>query len=225
MSGGYDVEYFVDSPGQDLICSICRGVLRCPVRVGCHHVFCKKCILQWLRRKESCPCCRKPIRCNLIFVMYKLSKSIGRLKVKCRNAACGCPATFPLAQLYSHSTRCLFEVVPCPQQGCGAQVQRGELQAHAELCEHRCRPCPMGCGSVLSQQDRAQHNCYRQLQQELEARQEAQRVAVTGLQRQIRKIESSMTRMRRQVGLLCKSLGVKDHQEGAAEGDTESSSF
>nr|XP_023677918.1 RING finger protein 151 [Paramormyrops kingsleyae] len=82
MSGGYDVEYFVDSPGHDLICPICQGVLRCPVRVGCHHIFCKKCILQWLRRKESCPCCRKPIRRNLIFLMFKLSKSIGRLKVK-----------------------------------------------------------------------------------------------------------------------------------------------
>lgn len=49
-SGGYDVELFVDTPDYDLICTICQGVLRCPVRAACHHIFCKKCILQWLKR-------------------------------------------------------------------------------------------------------------------------------------------------------------------------------
>lgn len=50
QSGGYDVELFVDPPDYELICSICQGVLRCPVRTACHHIFCKKCILQWLKR-------------------------------------------------------------------------------------------------------------------------------------------------------------------------------
>lgn len=49
-TGGYDVELFVDPPDYDLICTICQGVLRCPVRAACHHIFCKKCILQWLKR-------------------------------------------------------------------------------------------------------------------------------------------------------------------------------
>lgn len=106
QSGGYDVEQFVDTPDYDLICTICQGVLRCPVRAACHHVFCKKCILQWLKRynqtwstakrfeaiiesllfvlvrQETCPCCRKPINACMIFVMFKLSKSIGRMKIK-----------------------------------------------------------------------------------------------------------------------------------------------
>lgn len=121
QSGGYDVELFVETPDYDLICTICQGVLRCPVRAACHHIFCKKCILQWLKRyyyhqciiitgqehceiildclltcapqwrrvliiilcrQETCPCCRKPVNPNLIFVMFKLSKSIGRLKIK-----------------------------------------------------------------------------------------------------------------------------------------------
>ena len=50
QSGGYDVELFVDTPDYDLICTICQGVLRCPVRATCHHIFCKRCILQWLKR-------------------------------------------------------------------------------------------------------------------------------------------------------------------------------
>lgn len=35
-----------------------------------------------LCRQETCPCCRKPVNPSLIFVMFKLSKSIGRLKIK-----------------------------------------------------------------------------------------------------------------------------------------------
>lgn len=50
QSGGYEVDLFVEAPDYDLICIICRGVLRCPVRVACNHIFCKKCILQWLKR-------------------------------------------------------------------------------------------------------------------------------------------------------------------------------
>lgn len=82
QSGGHDVELFVETPDYDLICTICQGVLRCPVRAACHHIFCKKCILQWLKRHQTCPCCRKPVNQSLIFVMFKLSKVIGRLKIK-----------------------------------------------------------------------------------------------------------------------------------------------
>uniref|UniRef100_A0A671N1C8 Ring finger protein 151 n=1 Tax=Sinocyclocheilus anshuiensis TaxID=1608454 RepID=A0A671N1C8_9TELE len=46
----YEVEQFVDTPDDDLICVICRAVLRCPVRLKCNHVFCKECILQWMKR-------------------------------------------------------------------------------------------------------------------------------------------------------------------------------
>ncbi|KAK3528497.1 hypothetical protein QTP70_000313 [Hemibagrus guttatus] len=42
MSGGYEVELFVDPPDHDLICIICKGVLRCPCRneqQGCTATF------------------------------------------------------------------------------------------------------------------------------------------------------------------------------------------
>lgn len=38
-----------------------------------------------LYRQETCPCCRKPVNPSLIFVMFKLSKSIGRMKIKVGN--------------------------------------------------------------------------------------------------------------------------------------------
>uniref|UniRef100_A0A8C9WCD0 RING finger protein 151-like n=1 Tax=Scleropages formosus TaxID=113540 RepID=A0A8C9WCD0_SCLFO len=229
-SGGYDTELFVDTPDHDLICTICQGVLRCPVRVACHHIFCKKCILQWLRRQETCPCCRKPVNPSLIFVMYKMSKSIGRLRIKCKNRSCGCTAIFPLSEQHAHSLECLFERILCPHQGCPAQVLRGELDAHTRSCEHWRQPCPMGCGTLLGHQTRGQHNCYLKLRQEQEAQQQAQRQIVSGLQRKMRKMQKTMANMKRQIGLLCETLEVMDDQEEAevaeaeAEGPGESSS-
>uniref|UniRef100_A0A8C7T9U9 Zinc finger C3HC4 RING-type domain-containing protein n=1 Tax=Oncorhynchus mykiss TaxID=8022 RepID=A0A8C7T9U9_ONCMY len=74
--GGFDSSYY------DLLCTICRSVLRCPVRVAWNHFFCKICILQWLRRQETRPYCRKPIRSSFMFVMYKLRKTISHLGIK-----------------------------------------------------------------------------------------------------------------------------------------------
>ncbi|KAJ8363794.1 hypothetical protein SKAU_G00126250 [Synaphobranchus kaupii] len=227
MSGGYDVELFVDTPDYDLICTICQGVLRCPVRVACNHVFCKKCILQWLKRQETCPCCRKPVNQSFIFMMYKLSKSISRLRIKCKNETHGCDATFPLSEEYCHSTACLYELVPCPHQGCGAQALRRDLETHTQRCEHWRQLCHMGCGTLLSLQTQAQHNCYRQLRQEHEAQRQSHRAIAAALQRKMRKMQNTMAHMKRQIGLICESLEVMDSQEeveNAGETTTASSS-
>lgn len=46
-------------------------------------------VINWiacvLYRQETCPCCRKPVNPSLIFIMFKLSKSIGRMKIKVGN--------------------------------------------------------------------------------------------------------------------------------------------
>ncbi|XP_069036934.1 RING finger protein 151 isoform X2 [Lepisosteus oculatus] len=225
MSGGYDVEQFVETPDPDLVCTICRGVLRCPVRVACNHVFCKSCILQWLKRQESCPCCRKPVTASMMFVMYKLSKSISRLRVKCGNEASGCAATFPLADQHCHRSGCPFEPSACPHEGCGAQLPRRDLPAHALRCPHRREPCPLGCGEVLSRQSQAGHNCYQQLRRACAAQRQAHRAIVATLQRKMRKMQSTMEQMKRQVALICESLEVADDgEEPAGEGSSSAGS-
>ncbi|XP_047212743.1 RING finger protein 151-like isoform X1 [Girardinichthys multiradiatus] len=228
QSGGYDVELFVDPPDYDLICTICQGVFRCPVRSACHHIFCKKCILQWLKRQETCPCCRKPVNSSLIFVMFKLSKSIGRMKIKCKNQIRGCTETFTLSEQYCHSMGCLYELIPCPYQGCRAQLLRRDLETHARHCEHWRQPCHMGCGTILTHSTQAQHNCYKQLRQEYETRQRNHRAIATTLQRKMRRMQSTMAHMRRQIGLICESLEVMDDLHEVEEevdlGESSSSS-
>uniref|UniRef100_A0A3B1JYN8 Ring finger protein 151 n=1 Tax=Astyanax mexicanus TaxID=7994 RepID=A0A3B1JYN8_ASTMX len=219
--GGYDVEMFVDVPDEDLICSICKGVLRCPVRAACHHIFCKKCIMQWLKRQQTCPCCRKPVSQSLIYVMFKLSKAIGRLKIKCRNEIRGCRTTFALSEQYCHSIVCPFELISCPFQGCRAQLLRRDLEVHSQHCEHWRQPCHMGCGTMLSQSTRTQHNCYQDLRRQYEVRQQSHRAIAATLQRKMRKMQNTMAHMKRQISLICESLQVMDDLEEVIEDEEE----
>ncbi|XP_062860034.1 RING finger protein 151 [Trichomycterus rosablanca] len=227
QSGGYEVELFVEPPDHDLICIICRGVLRCPVRVACNHIFCKKCILQWMRRQETCPCCRKPVSQSLMFVMFKLSKSIGRLPIKCRNEQQGCKATFPLSDEYLHTSICPFEWLLCPHQGCGVRVLRKDAQAHFQTCIHWRELCPMGCGTLLSRATQAKHNCYQELKQLYEARRQTQHSIAVSLRRKMLHMQRSMAHMTRQIALICESMGLDEgleEEESPGEGTSTGSS-
>ncbi|KAK4615687.1 hypothetical protein CLAFUW4_10645 [Fulvia fulva] len=48
------------TPPQDATCSICHDPLNDAVEVACgnHHVYCRKCITEWLEVGHTCPTCR-----------------------------------------------------------------------------------------------------------------------------------------------------------------------
>uniref|UniRef100_A0A8C2E5J0 Ring finger protein 151 n=1 Tax=Cyprinus carpio TaxID=7962 RepID=A0A8C2E5J0_CYPCA len=147
-----DICNFVDTPDDDLICVICRAVLRCP-----------------------------------------LSKSIGHLTIKCRNAQQGCRATFPLSNEYLHVSSCLYEK---------------DAQAHDQSCSYWRQLCPLGCGTLLVRDNQAQHNCYRELQQHYVAEWRRQRAIAANLHRKMQRMQSRMAQIRRQIYLMCESLEV-----------------
>ncbi|XP_029934514.1 RING finger protein 151, partial [Myripristis murdjan] len=216
QSGGYDVDVFVERPGSDMLCTICRLVLRCPVRTACSHVFCKSCILEWIKRQETCPCCRRLISVSHMVVLLRLNKAISHLKVKCQNT--GCSATFPLSEQHLHSSCCPFQKFPCPQPGCGLQVPWDQLQSHARRCQQGEPLCPGGYGTALSPTCLSQHTCYRQLKQQLAVqRQRCRAVAIT-VRRKVGKLQSAMTLLKRQVALIYGSLEVPDSQEVERDG-------
>lgn len=145
--------------------------------------------------------------------------SLPHLFPQCKNKIRGCPHTLALSEQYCHSMSCLFELIPCPYQGCRAQLLRRDLDAHARHCEHWSQPCHMGCGTVLSHRTQAKHNCYRQLRHEYEARQRNHRAIAAALQRKMRRMQSTMADMKRQIGLICESLEVMDELEEVEEED------
>ena len=48
---GYGTERFVGHVDEEFICPLCSDVLEAPAHApSCEHLFCRKCILEWLRR-------------------------------------------------------------------------------------------------------------------------------------------------------------------------------
>ncbi|KAM5198401.1 LOW QUALITY PROTEIN: RING finger protein 151 [Hipposideros larvatus] len=203
QSGGYDLNLFASPPDSNFLCSVCHGVLKRPVRLPCSHIFCKKCILQWLARQMTCPCCRKEVKQKKMVHVNKLRKTIGRLEVKCKNAEAGCLVTCPLAHRKRHQDSCPFELMACPNNGCTVQVLRGALAEHRQHCQHGTQQhCPLGCGATLGPAERVRHNCYRQLRKAWSQRQKRSRSLVLCLLRRMRKVHRMTNLIRQQLAQL-----------------------
>ncbi|KAG8506378.1 RING finger protein 151 [Galemys pyrenaicus] len=202
-SGGYDLNLFTNPPDCNFLCSVCHGVLKRPVRLPCSHIFCKKCILRWLARQKTCPCCRTEVRRRKMVHVNALRKTIGRLEVKCKNVEAGCLVTCPLAHRKGHQDSCPFELMTCPNEGCTVQVLRGALAEHKQCCQVSTpQRCPLGCGATLGPAERGRHNCYRQLREAWSQRQERSRTLLLCLLRRMRKVHHTTNLIRRQLAQL-----------------------
>ncbi|XP_053327997.1 RING finger protein 151 [Spea bombifrons] len=200
QGGGYDLDIFTERPDHDLLCSICRGVMKCPVMISCGHIFCRKCILQWLKRQQTCPCCRTEVKGKLYVLMHKLKRKISRLQVKCPNEQNGCPALFPLLRSEEHTESCAYGLVGCPNEGCQLKVLRKDICEHSQNCDYWSAMCHMGCGTLLNPENRDAHNCYMELKENYVTQ-------LNKLKQKARRMESLSSQMNRHIQLLSESLG------------------
>ena len=42
------------------VCAVCKSVAEEPCAARCGHICCETCWTQWMKRQQSCPCCRAP---------------------------------------------------------------------------------------------------------------------------------------------------------------------
>lgn len=123
---------------KGLFCSICYNLMWDPVEIeGCHHTFCKCCIIKYLEKKDECPTCRE------IGVKFNVSVAIRRLcqeyKIKCFNE--GCKETPTYSNLKDHLEKCAFKKYICPNKGCNYKGIRSDIKNHLVMCEHRLTDC------------------------------------------------------------------------------------
>ncbi len=52
---GYDVELFLDAGPilLELVCSICEDIVRGPVSGVCGHLFCERCLRNWIYQRKK----------------------------------------------------------------------------------------------------------------------------------------------------------------------------
>ena len=132
---GYGLNRFVSHVDQNLMCSICAGVLENAVITPCGHSFCDECLHIWLDRPNtnSCPSCRSDVSVVDVIPVLALRGVIDGLAVHCDNDENGCKMVLKLDKLKTHLQVCEFGLVECG--ACRKSVKRRELPEHHEECE------------------------------------------------------------------------------------------
>lgn len=107
---GIDQELFVSEPDQELVCPLCYGVLEEPMQgSSCDHLFCRKCIRDWLKQSSKCPVDRKYLSENSLRHPPKLiSNLINKMEIRCLHSKAGCDWILKLSDVDDHLTWCTF---------------------------------------------------------------------------------------------------------------------
>lgn len=83
---GYELTRFVDEIDEELLCTICKMVLKNPVQTPCYHTFCSECIKGRLSIDEDkiCPVDRKPVTIGDLELQSKTFRCrLNKLDIKC----------------------------------------------------------------------------------------------------------------------------------------------
>ena len=131
---GFEINRFECLVDEELLCSICKGVLDNPLQiVTCEHVFCSKCIHNWISiGNETCPLDREPIKKDQMKTPRIVTNLLAKLNIKCDFASKGCPSMIKLESLAQHCIQCEFNPdkrIRC-EKGCGLTLLRNELTSH-----------------------------------------------------------------------------------------------
>ena len=111
--GGYDYEFVDGSVPSRYQCTICMKILRdARLTECCGQHYCDSCLTQWLRRKRTCPYCRKA---DLQSMLNKEKiREINELRIRCTNREKGCAWVGELGALKGHlesDKGCGYEIV------------------------------------------------------------------------------------------------------------------
>lgn len=132
---GLSADRFRDEDIEFFSCIICSDIVINPKMCStCNHIFCKKCIDEWLKTNKFCPfkCSEKE---DMIFA--KIPESIKtmyeNLKIKCSKT--GCSEILPLKDLFKHENNCgSFKCENFKKCGKGAPI----LIIDKRVCSEKC---------------------------------------------------------------------------------------
>ncbi len=137
---GVDTELITpefESLVEELICPICQCLVIKPVMCKtCEKPFCKHCITQWLKKKNTCPNRCKYKEGELTRILKNL---LNKVKLKCPNNELGCGETIIFENFEKHINSCDYSEWKCLGSGCNF---KGIKQAVIDHTNN-------GCSSLL----------------------------------------------------------------------------
>jgi hypothetical protein len=54
-------QYVAAAECADRECAICLDAVTVPLKLPCDHIFCEACVMSWMQREATCPCCRAAV--------------------------------------------------------------------------------------------------------------------------------------------------------------------
>ncbi|XP_074601118.1 E3 ubiquitin-protein ligase NRDP1 elgi [Brevipalpus obovatus] len=144
---GYDVNRFHGEVDDELICSICSGVLENPLQApSCEHAFCTDCIKEWLSRMPTCPVDRLHVAIDDLKPTSRILRNLlCRLVIDCDYSKSGCTSKLKLDQLPNHCLECDYNPEkPSSCTECRLTIPKSQLSDHV---------CVRDLRSVVSKQE------------------------------------------------------------------------
>ena len=91
------------------LCFLCQQPLKSPLKTSCQHVFCQKCILNWVTENLMCPCNCGILFTNELIKVQDLNSISENLHYRCPNYKNGCPLILMKKDIKSHvKNECKF---------------------------------------------------------------------------------------------------------------------
>ena len=157
-------EAFADRLVDKLTCGACLQVLYRPVELGCAHLLCEGCWVQWMSHSKdtgsgTCPCptCRRPVHIDRVRSSPAIQLMVEGLQVRCVHHSSGCSDWLTVGReernLHAHLSSCGYAPVRCDD--CGQEMQRRLLR------RHEVNDCAFLCPSCHRQVQTAQRKAHR----------------------------------------------------------------
>ena len=104
---GFDLNIFVDSVDEELMCCICTDVLEDAVQlIPCQHLYCRSCLLNWLSVKAICPVDGQRVNEKCVTPAPRsIQNMLSKLNVRCDR----CQRVMPLSRSRTHD--CFQEIL------------------------------------------------------------------------------------------------------------------
>ena len=154
---GYSVKLDDNKVGGELLCVLCKKLLRKPVQTLCGHRCCASCVKEWKKDGESFDCPEDGELVTEIFPDRFVEREVLNLKVQCSNLQAGCKWTGLVRDFEAHVSTCPFVLINCPNEGCQVSMARDSLNRHAkDECQYRKIKCPL-CMETITSKEKEKH--------------------------------------------------------------------
>jgi len=141
---GYSLDRFSEPVDSELICDICKCVMKLSTQVDCEkgHLFCQDCLKD---KPNVCTVCHSSFTNSVPSFLHQ--RKISVLKILCSNHMLGCTYNDKILNIDSHELNCSSKKIPCRYNKFGCD----EFNLPNVLVEHEEKCAPKHLNLILSE--------------------------------------------------------------------------